>query len=98
MDMINPFSSRYSVVKVPAFSITENFVSQLLTHSLSSQVQNAYPRKEQQRYVITSIQDSTVFGKPDGKHLLMIIPGLPPWRVIREYVQKETEKDERFIL
>ena len=88
MDMINPFSSQYSVMKVPAFSITENFVSQLLTHSLSSQVQNAYPRKEQQRYVVTSIQDSTVFfGEPDGKYFLDDYTRFTTMEeVIREYV------------
>jgi hypothetical protein len=95
MDMINPFSSQYSVVKVPPFSITENFVSQLLTHSLSSQVQNAYQRKEQQRYVVTSIQDSTVFfGKPDGKYFLDDYTRFTTMEeVIREYVAgSETEK------
>ena len=71
VDITNPFFNQYSERTVPVFSIPENFVSQLLTHTTGSQIQNAFLSKEQQRYLMTSFFDSTAFfGKADKKYFL----------------------------
>jgi hypothetical protein len=71
IDLSNPFSNEYSSTSLPRFFVAEQFISQLQVHSLSSQVQAAYMGKEQQRYLMTSLSDSTpFFGKPDGKYFL----------------------------
>ncbi|MFI5185246.1 MAG: hypothetical protein ACHQF0_00820 [Chitinophagales bacterium] len=71
VDINGPFSNRYSQRSIPSFSMTENFISQLLTHTISSQVQNVYFETQQQQYLINSLFDSTAFfGKPDKKYFL----------------------------
>lgn len=88
LDISSPFSNRYSSATLPSFFMPEHFASQLQTHSLSSQVQNAYLGKEQQRYLISSFSDSTAFfGKPDGKYFLDDYTRFKTMEeVIREYV------------
>ena len=88
VEITDPFLNDYSSRKVPAFFIGEKFASQLLNHSLSSEVQNAYFAKEQQLYSMSSFSDSTAFfGKPDKKYFLDDYTRFKTMEeVMREYV------------
>ena len=88
IDINNPFSNEYSSTVLPYFRMSEEFISQLQLHSLSSQVQAAYLGKQQRGYSITFFSDSTAFfGTPDGKYFLDDYTRFKTMEeVIREYV------------
>jgi len=100
VDMNNPFSNEYSSTNLPGFFMPEHLISQLQTHTLSSQVQVAYMSNEQQRYLINYFSDSSAFfGQPDGKYFLDDYTRFKTMEeVIREYVKeaKMRKKDGVF--
>jgi len=71
VDILNPFSEKFSAVAVPAFNLSEEFREDLLSRSIGMQVQNAYLTDNLQRFDMPNMQDSTAFyGAPDYKFFL----------------------------
>jgi hypothetical protein len=100
IEVNSPFISQYSERVTPVFSIPGHLIKQLQTHSLSSQVQNAFLNKEQQQYLIPTFIDSTAFfGKPDKKYFLDNYTRFTTMEeVMREYVPEVRlrKKDGQF--
>ncbi|MBS1599917.1 MAG: hypothetical protein JST75_16945 [Bacteroidetes bacterium] len=71
IDILSPFSEKFSSVPVPSFNISEDVREDLVTRSVGMQVQNAYQNDNLQRFDMPEMADSTSFyGVPDYKFFL----------------------------
>ncbi|HTQ63270.1 MAG TPA: hypothetical protein VMI12_00655 [Puia sp.] len=71
LDVLSPFAEKFSAVPVSPFSISENVQDELLSHSIGTQVQNAYLTENLQKFDAPDMIDSTAFyGTPDKKFFL----------------------------
>jgi hypothetical protein len=88
IDILSPFSEKYSSKTIPAFNVAEDYADQILAHSIGIQVQNAYLTDSLQKVSIPYFLDSTAFyGQPDHKYFLDDYTRfITMEEVIREYV------------
>jgi hypothetical protein len=71
IDILNPFSEKFSAIPVPSFDLSPELREDLVTRSIGMQVQNAYLNDNLQRFDMPDMQDSTSFyGVPDNKFFL----------------------------
>lgn len=64
INIVNPFSDQYSYKENPVFKFNTMFSQQLQSHSLWSQVQQAYHKKMPQKMVSDHIDSIAFYGKP----------------------------------
>jgi hypothetical protein len=71
VDILSPFSEKYSPSRSTAFNLSESMRPDLQLRSVSMQVQNAYLADSLQNFVLPAVRDSTSFyGVPDKKYFL----------------------------
>ena len=72
IDILTPFSDKFSELKFPALNLSEDMQDQLISHSISTQVQNTYLSDNLQKFKAPfETKDSTAFyGQPDKKYFL----------------------------
>jgi hypothetical protein len=71
LDILSPFAEKYSAIPISSFNISENVQDELLSHSVGTQVQNAYLTENLQKFDSPYMPDSTAFyGPPDKKFFL----------------------------
>ncbi len=88
LDILSPFSEKFSSAPLPAFDLSENLQEDLLSHSIGMQVQNAYLTEDLQKFEMPESIDSTAFyGPPDRKYFLDDYTRFTTMEeVMREYV------------
>ncbi len=71
IDIVRPFSEKYSSAKMPAFSITERDTGLLLMHTMQAQLGNTYYSDKQQHYRYPKELDTLPFyGNADNQYYL----------------------------
>lgn len=71
IDILNPFSEKFSQLPIPPFNLSEELREDLVTRSVGMQVQNAYLNDNLQKFDAPEMADSTAFyGVPDYKFFL----------------------------
>lgn len=71
IDILTPFSDKFSELRIPAFNLPTWLQEDLLRESIGSQVQNAYLKEKLQRFgIIELIDTNAFFGTPDKKYFL----------------------------
>jgi hypothetical protein len=88
LDIVNPFSEKYAAGAVPGLNLDEEEAGTLLSHSVGTQVQNAFHSETLLKTQIQSSPDSTSFyGSPDHKYFLDEYTRFNTMEeVLREYV------------
>lgn len=98
IDIFTPFSDKFSESRFPVFSLSENLQDPLLSHSISTQVQNTYYADNLQKFIAPpETLDSTAFyGQPDKKYFLDDYTRFSTMEeVMREYVEAILVKKQR---
>jgi hypothetical protein len=92
MDVLSPFSEKFSPNPIPAFELSENLKNDIQFHSISTQVQNVYLNDRLQQFYSPEMRDSTAFyGQPDKKYFLDDYTRFQTMEeVMREYVANVT--------
>lgn len=92
IDILTPFSEKFSVVPIPKFNLPEYLQQDLLNQSIGSQVQNAYLKEKLQQFYAPLLPDSSAFfGNPDKKYYLDDYTRFNTMEeVMREYVSDVT--------
>ena len=71
LEIMSPFSEKFSSAPIPSFNISESLQEDLISHSIGTQVQNAYLTESLQKFDMPEMIDSTAFyGTPDKKYFL----------------------------
>ena len=71
IDINTAFSEKVSSRKYPSLYIPEKYRDQLLSYSISTQVENSFVQEKKQRFNLPGATDTTAFyGKPDKNYLL----------------------------
>ena len=87
VEILNPFSDKFTDVKTLSLSINEDIKKQLLQHSISSQVQNTYANGEQNQFFMDPDDSIPFFGDPDRRYFLDDYTRFTTMEeVLREYV------------
>jgi len=63
IDILSPFSEKYSKSVLPVFNLTEDMQNALKTHSLDMQVQNLYAGNRLKQFYNPKIDSSSFYGK-----------------------------------
>ncbi len=86
VEIANPFSEKYSPVKLPGYVLPENYLDNLLDQSIGMQVQNIYTGERMQQFYLN--EDTTAFYlNADWKYLLDNYTRFTTMEeVLREYV------------
>ncbi|HRO69172.1 MAG TPA: carboxypeptidase-like regulatory domain-containing protein [Chitinophagaceae bacterium] len=97
VDIKTPFSVNKESSNSPAFSISEKWKEDLLSYSVSSQVENLYTEGEKQRFSAFLTKDTTRFyGRPDKTYWLDDYTRfISLEEVMREYVAEVRVRKER---
>ncbi|AUD04897.1 hypothetical protein [Spirosoma pollinicola] len=87
LTVASPFSSSLSSTRLPDLSVRESQADQLLTRSVSMQVQGTYWGDQAIQYRYPQVDSSAFYGKPGESYLLDIYTRFPRMEeVLREYV------------
>jgi hypothetical protein len=88
LDIVNPFSEKYSPLYLQAvFNVSQNTQGTLLQHSINTQVQNAYYSEKNKQFYAAGIDTLPFFGKPSNSYLLDDYTRFTTMEeVLREYV------------
>lgn len=71
LDVINPFSEKFSSTPIPSFQLNEKWKQQILYRSIDAQAENIYAGTKKQQFYLPTVIDSTAFyGIPYKKYLL----------------------------
>jgi hypothetical protein len=71
LEIVNPFSEKFSSTSFPLFQLNEEWKQQLLSRSIGSQVEYVYAADKKQQFYLSSPFDSTAFyGMLYKKYLL----------------------------
>ncbi|MBC6988092.1 hypothetical protein [Hymenobacter sp. BT491] len=70
VEIINPFSVKYTASAVPPLVFSESFRTELGKRSLQMQVQNAYFRKQLTMHRLPAADSTAFYGKPDETYKL----------------------------
>ncbi|MBD0352384.1 MAG: hypothetical protein ICV65_14650, partial [Flavisolibacter sp.] len=89
IDLVNPYSDKFSDREWPAFELSEKWKDQLVNRSIGAQVQNIYTKEQQQKFS-SGIRDTSLFyGRPDKQYLLDEYTRFVTMEeVLREYVSE----------
>ncbi len=92
IDILTPFSEKFSDVPIPRFTLPEYLQQDLLNQSIGEQVQNAYLKEKLQQFYAPAQSDSSAFfGNPDKKYYLDDYTRFNTMEeVMREYVSDVT--------
>ena len=101
IDISNPFISNFSLKKYPALQLFEKWQGQLLSYSVSSQIENSYVQDNRQQFHVPLLTDTTFFyGNPDATYFLDDYTRfITMEEVMREYVPevKVRKLDDQFV-
>lgn len=87
IEIISPFSNKFSSATFPAFQMTDALANPILDKSISVQVQNSFSGDKLRQYVPAPVDSTAFFGKPDKKYLLDDYTRFSTMEeVLREYV------------
>ncbi len=94
IDIANPFSEKFADRIFPAFALPEHLEKEILSHSISTQVQGSFGIENLLKFKKQVIADSTSFyGEPDKKFFLDDYTRFNTMEeVIREYIAGVTLK------
>jgi hypothetical protein len=71
IDIMSPFSEKYSSERLPEYNLSPGTEKTLLSHSIATQVQNIYSGLDIQKFRGPEYRDTTPFyGKPDQQYYL----------------------------
>ena len=70
IEILNPFSDKFSTNTLPAFSFSGDLHSLLLAHSISTQVQNAYFAEKTTHFYSPFTDSLAFYGPPDYQYKL----------------------------
>jgi hypothetical protein len=87
LEIVKPYSDKYSENKPSPLQISSALQKQLLNRSVAMQAQNIYHRDEMDRYNFPAIDSISFYGKPDEAYNLDDYTRFPVMEeVLREYV------------
>ena len=87
IEISSPFSERYSAANPASLNLSEDLRKQLLTQSLSSQVQNVYSANKLRTFYPALVDSSAFYIKPDKSYMLdNFVRFNTMEEVLREYV------------
>ncbi|MFA6945770.1 MAG: hypothetical protein WC220_07670 [Pedobacter sp.] len=87
VEILSPFSERYSAANPAALNLTEDLRKQLLIQSMGSQVQNVYAANKLRTFYPALVDSSAFYIKPDKSYLLdNFVRFNTMEEVLREYV------------
>jgi len=87
IEIVNPFSEKYSTSKIPAYLLAENHLGKLLDQSVGIQVQNIYAGDKMQQFFLRGDDTSAFYRNADLKYLLDdYVRFTTMEEVLREYV------------
>jgi hypothetical protein len=88
IDILNPFSDRYSATRMPDFSMPDKKQNTLLDESINMQVQNIFVGNKLQQSSIPLTDTTAFYVEPDEKYLLDNYTRFTTMEeVMREYVK-----------
>jgi hypothetical protein len=88
IDVLNPFSEKYTRDSLPRFYLPVNNPSTLTEQSVATQVQNIYTGNKQRQFTEDGFDTSMFYSKPDLSYLLDdYVRFTTMEEVLREYVQ-----------
>jgi hypothetical protein len=86
VELLSPYSEKYSNSVLPHFELEEKWQDQLVAHSTSGQVQNAFVN-DKQPFLLPAIDTEAFYGIPDRRYFLDDYTRFSTMEeVIREYV------------
>jgi hypothetical protein len=89
LEIVPPFSEKYSSSKLPAFSLDSGIKKSLVDNSIVMQVQNSFNGEKLKQFGIPAIDSTAFFGKPDREYLLDNFTRFNTMEeVLREYVSE----------
>lgn len=87
LDVLNPFSEKYSTTPLPAFALPAAIQQALNEHSLNMQVLNIYDAPKLSQFEVPAIDTMPFYGKPFNKYKLDDYTRFTTMEeVLREYV------------
>jgi hypothetical protein len=104
IDILNPYSEKFSGTLLPGLTISPSLLNQLLYHSINSQVQTTYLNDSLNRFYFPFADTSHFFGPPEKVYYLDDYTRFTTMEeVLREYVQevvprKQNRKFHLYIL
>jgi hypothetical protein len=101
IDIVSPFSDKYSANGFPEFSISSKNSASLLDHSIDEQVRHVYLGTKLNRFASAVVDTNSFYVEPDEKYLLDDYTRFQTMEeVLREYVRSVNvgRKREKFQL
>ena len=98
IDIYTPFSDKFSDSKFPAFQISKNNEDVLVSHSISTQAQNAYRSDNLQKFLAPpgTLDTTAFYGQPDTRYFLDDYTRFTTMEeVMREYVANILVKKQK---
>jgi hypothetical protein len=101
IDIINPFSEKYTAASPAPLSVSENLQGLLVQHSINTQVQNAYYSEKNKQFFASVADTLPFFGRPSNSYLLDDYTRFTTMEeVLREYIPEIAVRKHRdnFVL
>ncbi|WP_457127091.1 hypothetical protein [Mucilaginibacter sp. HD30] len=101
IDLVSPFSDKFSTTQIPAFNISTAHKPLLTEHSLSMQVQNTYQTAGMKRFYSTDTDSTSFYGAPAATFALDQFTRFTTMEeVIREFISQIflVRKDKKLYL
>ncbi|MFT2007995.1 hypothetical protein ACMA1I_04910 [Pontibacter sp. 13R65] len=70
LQILSPFSDKFSFTRLPAFAITDRLQPEIAQRHLEVQLQHAYFSEKQQMFRSPEIDSTAFYGEPDERYLL----------------------------
>ena len=88
IDLVNPFSGKYSSKTIPPLQLSRTLEQQLTNLTTATQVSHVFANEESTQFILPDLPDSTAFyGAPDNKYFLDDYTRFTTMEeVLREYV------------
>jgi hypothetical protein len=90
IDLLTPYSDKFSAIVTPVFSFSEKWKEELLDRSINMQVENTYLVEKKRKFLLPLMDDTTAFyGNPDKEYYLDDYTRFNTMEeVLREYVKE----------
>lgn len=101
IDIVNPFSEKFSTAQTGVFGVTEKTQDLLVQHSINIQVQNAYFGEKSREFFASDVDTMPFYGEPTKSYLLDDYTRFTTMEeVLREYIAEVAVRKQRgnFVL
>jgi len=96
IDIINPFSEKYSSSQITGLNVSEDMQNLLVQHSINTQVQNAYYSEKYKQFYAPDVDTLPFYGRPSASYLLDDYTRFTTMEeVLREYVPEVAVRRHR---